>query len=142
MIFISCSSKGHWQHTSMNSGSTLHSSTRLSYAPPSSSSKLQLEIMQYKGEKRGYLCSSSHPIPCLEGNPKQAFVTLKIQDEVFSYIAIRHEGGQRVLLPSTAIEKILSSLEKGEKATLEVPGAKIILLPEGFSSQKKKASFL
>ncbi len=137
----SCSNKGNWKVDKINSGSTLHSSTRISSLSNKASNQIHLEIFKLQEGTRGYIFSKSHPIPCFEQNPTQTALTIKTDDEILFYLGARHEGGQRILLPPDALEKIISSLKNGISITIEVPGAETTLNPKGFPKDTKKLSF-
>ncbi len=134
----SCASKGHWKHSHMSTGTSEFSSSKLSYMFPDPNNSIQLEIFRTEKHYRGYLSVQSHPIVPSQNDPQKALVYFQIQEESFSFLATRHQGGHRVLLPEEALEKILEALLQNVEVTLETSGYRTKINPEGFSSNYTK----
>ena len=132
-----CSSKGHWKHTHLNTG-TEFSSSKIAYVFPDPNNSIKLDTIRSQKSYNGYLSVNSHPIVPSSTDPKKAKVSLQIQNDTFSFLATRHEGGHRLLLPEEALGKILLALSQNIEVILETSGYKTTLKSEGFSSTYKK----
>ena len=138
IALAACASKSHWKYDQINSGSSEFNSSRLSFVLPDSPSNLQLEILRTKNACRGYLYVHAFPIPAYQNDKKNAEIFIAIEDEAFSCLAQRHEGGHRLVLSESILNQILNALEHDQKVNISTSGYKTTLNPNGFSSQHKK----
>jgi hypothetical protein len=138
LLAAGCASKSNWSHSQIDSGSAQFSSSRLTHTLADAPNRLQLEVIQTKNTRKGYLYVHSHPIPPSKANPKLSNVYIQTEDNSFSYLAIRHSGGNRILLPEEALEKIFYALKSGEIVTLKSGGYVATLSPNGFENEYKK----
>lgn len=137
-FFVSaCSSKGHWKHSHLNTG-TEFSSSKMAYVFPDPNNSIQLEVFRTQKNCRGYISVHSHPIKPVSNDPKKALVSLQIENDSSSFLAIRHDGGHRLLLPEEVLENILLALSQNKEVILETSGYKAKISPEGFSSTYAK----
>ncbi len=131
-VLTACTPQGHWKHAYLNTG-TEFSSSKLAYVFPDPHNSIHLEILRSETSCTGYLFVHSHPIASVSTDPKKALVSLQVGDNVSSFLAIRHEGGHRLLLPEDMLEKVLLALSQDQTVLLETSGYKAKLSPEGFS---------
>jgi len=110
----------------------------MSYVFPDHNNNIQFEVFQTQKTCRGYLSVHSHPIVPSSLDPKKALVALYIEQDSFTFLASRHEGGNRLLLPEKELTKILSALSENKEIWIETSGYKSKISPEGFSSTYKK----
>jgi len=84
-----------------------------------------------------YLDVHSHPIPPYASNPKEAIVTLSTGEEKLVVLAVRREGGQRLVVPLEAHAFILKTLRQGLPLTIELEGYTTTIEAKNFKAIKE-----
>jgi hypothetical protein len=69
----------------------------------------------------------------MQSNPDKTSVYILIEEEEEEFAAYRLKGGQRLLIPEEAREKIINALLTCKQVTLRVGRYKETLSPEGFN---------
>ena len=138
LLTASCSSKHHWSHSQLDSGSSQFSSTRLSHTLLDTPNRLQLEVIQTQDSCKGYLYVHSRPIPPIREDSALAKVYLTIKEERSFYLVTRHAGGHRLLLPDEALDSIVNALLEGEVVEISSAGYSSTLSPKGFKQEYSK----
>ena len=139
-LLTACSSSRFWNHGYIQSGPEF-SSSRLSYTDPDRQNGIHLEIIKhYMNTYTGYLFVHSHPIQPYKHDIKKALISIRMTDkdehqQLFSYIATRYEGGQRVRLPEEALHTLLEAFHQKKNVWIEASGYQTKICLEGFASQ-------
>lgn len=137
LTIAACASKQNWQYSQMDTGSAEFSSSRLSYINRSHKD-VYLEILRTKDACRGYLCTHHPAILSSQNNQKTTEVSIFIGKETHSFLAKKHDGGHKLLLPDELTSIILSNLEKNNEIIIDISGNQTSLSPQGFLSHYKK----
>lgn len=133
-----CSHQKNWEFREVISAQ--YGSRQLFYHPESCLNGIGLELLQGPFGIVGYAEVTVCTIPPLSRNPSQAQLIVEIQQERISYESLLMEGGQRLLLPQEATDKILDSLRNHLPVTLYLKGYISHLDPADYS--KSVAKFL
>lgn len=135
LFFLSCSAKSPWVSQSIKTGNPDYNSTRLVYHSPDKLHGIDLELLKTGETTRLYLIVHSHTVPPYKGDPKRAAVLLTIDKKSYTVIAGRREGGQKLLMPDSARELILSALKNGTFIDISLKGYTAKVTSENFSSK-------
>lgn len=131
-LLTGCSRSDSWKVSHIQSGSKEFSSSRLSYRSPDPVNGVDVEFLSLEDSCHLYLNVHSHPIKPYKGDSKTALVQVKTEDLTSSYLAHRHQGGQRLLLPDTVKDYIVEKLKQGQFVTISTSGYSSTLSPESF----------
>lgn len=134
-LLTGCSRSDSWKVSHIQSGSKQFSSSRLSYRSPDPVNGVDVQFLSLDESCHLYLHVHSHPIKPYMGDPKKALVQVKTEDKTTSYFAIRHQGGQRLLLPDEAKDYIVEKLKSGQFVTISTSGYSSTLTPESFDKK-------
>lgn len=134
-LCFGCSRSDSWKVSHIQSGSTQFSSSRLSYHTKDLVNGIDAEFLAVEDTCHLYLHVHSHPVRPYKGDVKKALVQVKTSDETKSFIAYRHEGGQRLLLSDEAREYIVNALYAGEHVTISTSGYSSTLTAESFGKK-------
>jgi hypothetical protein len=132
LLLASCGHSDHWEVSHIQTGNASYDSSKLVYPAQNPVSGVDLEILKVAGEMHAYLQVHSQIIPAYLGNPKEAFVTLYIDQQPFFGVAARHEGGQRLLLSPELQTLLFEALEKNKSVKIELEGFSAVVQPEDF----------
>jgi hypothetical protein len=122
----------------MQTGNSSFDSSKISYYSADPVRGINLEILKTKDNLHFYLDVSSRSIPPYKNNLKEAIVEIEVEGQKYIFIASRHSGGQRVLLPTQAQELIVSSLQGDKSVQIALSGYKTTLLSDGFAERYEK----
>lgn len=131
LLLASCAREDNWRVSYIRTGDADFNSSKLTYL----SHGIDLELMQTPIGFRSYLKVHSHPAAPHQGNPKKAFVSMQTEKDFLQDVAARHEGGQKIVLPPSLEEFLLTSLKEGKSVTIEISGYKITISPEAFEKR-------
>lgn len=121
----------------MQTGSRAFNSSKLFFPSSDSLSGIDLEFLSFQGKIYAYLQVHFQAIPPYQGNPKEALVTLQIEEKTFTGIGYRHEGGQRLLLSLPLQEQLLSALKNRQSVTIRLEGYKVTVVGNQFPEHFK-----
>ena len=138
LLLASCRSTNPWSVDRVTSGNTKFNSTKLTHFTNDPIHGLDLEFLKTHDRLYVYLNVHSTPIPPLKTDPESSFVYISVESEKHRFEAHRREGGQRLLLPDSAVELIISSLEQQHPITIHVAGYQSLIAPSEFSKQYQK----
>lgn len=141
LLSCSCNKGSSWVSSHIQSGNVSFDSSKLTYLSADPLRGVNLQILRTKDCLHFYLDVLSRVIPPYKNDPKQAIVEIEIEGKKHTFIAARHSGGQRVLLPFDAQELITASLKEGKNVQIALSGYKTTFLSEGFSERYEKLSF-
>jgi hypothetical protein len=133
LSFFSCAAKSQWEVSHIKGGSAEFNSSRLAYHSEDRVNGIDLEFLKTKDSLNLYLHVHSRPIPCFQDSPKKAKVTVQAEDKSYTFSALRHEGGQRLLLPSSIQEIIIETLKNGMPVVIHLEGYDVSIEPACFS---------
>ena len=128
LIYLcSCNKTNRWSLDHVRSDDCSSDSSKLSFHAPDRVNGIDLEILQLyqSGTQKTlhlYLNVHASPIPPFNNHPKEALVTIIIDENKHSFIAHRREGGQRVLLPDASHSLIIGSLKEKKAVTIQLQG--------------------
>jgi hypothetical protein len=133
LVFLTnCSSSSPWNLSYLKGSQQAFDSVRLSYPVHDVVNQVAIEMIYANNSLRTYLVVYSHPIPPYLGNPQEAVVTLKTEAKVYRAIAYRHQGGQRIGLPSDLQQTLIDALLNENSVTLELQKYSTTLHPKQF----------
>ena len=139
LLFIAgCNKSSHWSTNHVKTGSSAFDSSELCYRTSDPANGLDLAMIRTKDTLRFYLAVRSRSIPPYQNNPKQALVEILIDNNKYIFIAARHEGGQRLLLPEECQQLVLDSLKNNLSVTFQLSGYQAFIEPSDFETQFKK----
>lgn len=133
-FLVSCSQATPWSINHIKTGNACFDSSELCYRSSDPANGLDLEMIRTQESLRLYLSVRSRIIPPYKNNPQEAIVEVLANGEKHRFIAFRHEGGQRVLLPEECQNLILSQLKDNHPVAISLSGYKNIIEPTSFSS--------
>ncbi len=128
-----CRSDNRWAFSRIDSQDTQFSSSKLTFASQDPIHGIDLELLSTNQELHLYLNVHSVPIPPLKTDPQHAAVRITIGiQESQSFEAWRREGGQRLLLPETAMHLIFDSLKNHLPVHIATQSYQTSVEPTGF----------
>lgn len=133
LLLWGCSSTPAWQVSHQKGSQKEFDSARLSYPVHDRVNGVAVEMIYAKQSLRTYLEVHSQMIPPYQGNPQEALVKIKTQDQTVHGIAHRHQGGQRATLPPELQQTVVDHLLKGTPVTIELIGYSTTLQPQDFA---------
>jgi hypothetical protein len=133
-----CTKSTPWQADHIHTGDAAYNSTKLSYPARDHVNGADLEMLLIGNSITSYLQVHSQTIPPYRGNPKEALVSIKVDDQVFSGVAQRHEGGQRVRLTLDLQEQLIQALQTKKSVQLQLEGYQSLIMADDFPKQFKK----
>lgn len=123
LLFISaCSPQKNWIYREVSSKLPEFESSYLQLPPQNELTGIGVEILSCVTGTTAYLNVISRQIPPFQGNPAEAIVVFQIGDEKIPYKAHRMEGGQRLLLPHEATEKLIKVLSQDKTLKIYLDG--------------------
>ncbi len=123
-----------WQREEYHSHFPGYSSKIISLPPANDDFGLELELASYSTESdRMYINLFSLPIPENPNRPKKVDVAIAFESSTETVEADLFSGGQRILLPPEAAQKIIDSLLEGQAVTISVDRYRGEIYPENFS---------
>jgi len=131
-LLIGCSRSDNWKVSHIQSGSKQFSSSRLSYHTPDPINGIDVEFLALDTSCNLYLHVHSHPVKPYKGDQKTALVSMKTEEKSESFVAKRHAGGQRLLLPAQANDFLVTSLKEGKTVIISTSGYSSTLSPNSF----------
>lgn len=138
LLLSCCTKQDHWNVSHIKTGQSEFDSSKLTYLASDRINGIQLEFLRTKHALHLYAFVHSQPIPAYRGNPKQAKVIIRIEAQEFPFIAIRHAGGHRLLIPEETQDLITQSLHDAKSITLELQGYIETIESAGFSQHFEK----
>ncbi|HSW86901.1 MAG TPA: hypothetical protein VLG49_05310 [Rhabdochlamydiaceae bacterium] len=133
VFFTSCSQKTPWAVTHIKGNGPEFNSAKLTYHSNDKANGIDLEFLKTEDSLNLYLNVHSRPIPCSRNHPNMAQVTLQIEDKQYSFSAIRHQGGHRLLVPASIQEIIINSLKDAIPIAIHLEGYDATFDPAYFS---------
>lgn len=133
LSFLSCNQSDSWQISRIETGTPKFDSSKLTYHSPDRSNGIDLEMLHTHQSLHFYLQVHSQTIPAYQGNPKEALVNITIGETKHALVAPRHEGGQRLLLPDSAHDIIITALKANQPIKIELEGYSASIDPAQFS---------
>ena len=128
-----CRSDNSWAFSRIDSQETQFNSTKLTFASQDPIHGIDLELVSINQQLHLYLNVHSVPIPSLKTDPQYAAVRITIgTQESQLFEALRREGGQRLLLPETAMHLIIDSLKNHIPVHIAIHGYQTSIEPTGF----------
>jgi hypothetical protein len=122
----------------MQAGRDAYNSARLSYPVQDKVNGIGIEMIYREGLVNTYLEVHSQTVPSYKGNAKEALVIMKIDGKTFQGIAHRHEGGQRLSLPSQLHLLLIDGLRMNQPVTILLEGFFTTLDPNEFAEQYRQ----
>lgn len=95
---------------------------------------LTLRMRQTSQGTRWYADALGRPVPPLPGDPHKAKLSLTVEGETEILIVDRMEGGQRLVLPPEAADKIVQYLLDKHSLRLSAGSCHADVSPEGFEA--------
>jgi hypothetical protein len=138
LFLVGCATKGNWKLSHVQSGSAKFNSSKLTYLASDKLNGIDLEILCTQTSSHAFVNVHSHPIKPYKGDPKVAYLTVRIGEESIPCLAARHEGGHRLLLPQEIQDAIIQALYEQKTIVLETSGYKSELEPQDFSKKYQK----
>ncbi len=135
LLLTGCQTSPSWQVTHLEGQDPIYDSARLSYPVRDIVNEIGVEMICTQGQVNTYLEVHSHEIPPYQGNPVEARVALKIDGKTTTGVALRREGGQRLLLPSSLQELLVEALKQRQSVTILLDGYSTTLSAEHFAKQ-------
>ncbi len=133
LLLCSCSQNRSWRVGHVDAGHSAFNSSKLCYRSDDAANGIDVEFLKTQHTLHLYLNVHAHPVPPYEGNAKQALVVFLAGDKKFTYIAARHEGGQRLLVPLEAQEILIEALRANTSITIQLEGYTAQIDPASFS---------
>jgi hypothetical protein len=133
-LLSGCAKREAWEVSTIRTGDEHHSS-KLSCASRDPVNGIDLDFLMVAGELSVYLTVHSRPVPSYPLDEKTALVKLVSEDRKKIFLAIRREGGQRLLLPESIHAFILDSLKQGKPLLVQVCGYQAKIEPNNFNKQ-------
>jgi len=135
-LLYGCQPSQEWQFSALKEEGREYSK-KFSYSPQGFHG-ISVSITFYtnpQGEENAYtyLEVSQSNIPPYQSNPKEAKISMKVEEKIFQGIAFRHQGGQRLTLPSLFQELLLRSLKNNQPVTFLLEGYESTVEPYSFS---------
>ncbi len=115
----------------------IEGTTNLTYHDIDPLNGIDLEMVTGSEGTSLYLDVHSHPIPPYASNPKEAIVTLSTGEEKHVVLAVRRDGGQRLVVPPEAHAFILATLRAGLPLTIELEGYTTTIEAKNFKAIKE-----
>jgi len=140
LLSTACSSQKDWNYQEVVSKSSQFDSALLQYHSANELTGVGVELIKGSFGTLGYLNVVARQIPPLPDNPETAIVVFEIDDEKIPYKAERMKGGQRLLLPDEATEKLIATLKSNQTITIYLNGYMTKLEQSNFSKCLKKFS--
>ncbi len=137
LLLAGCAKSDPWSLDTVKAGGSYNSS-KLCYHAEDQVNGIDLELLSASEKLSIYLTVHSHAIPFYPNDPKKALVRISNPHKKMTFLAHRREGGQRLLLPESAHDFVLSSLQNGEPLTLQIPGYITTIEPGYFSKYFEK----
>lgn len=134
LLATSCSSSScpKWQIEETITCSPCYNSGKIFFPPPDEFSGLELELARGPDDVRMYINVFSIEISGEADDSNAAQVLVDFGGEAETFTANILQGGQRLLLPPEATERILSSLLDGDYITISVDRYKAEIPSENF----------
>ncbi len=133
LLLCGCESSSLWHVSHQKGSEKKFDSARLSYPVRDRVNEVAVEMVYSKKSLRTYLEIHSQTIPPYQGNPQHALVKVKTPEHTCQGIAHRHQGGQRVTLPTDLQEVLVEALMKNSPVTIELMGYSTTLQPDNFA---------
>lgn len=130
---FSCGAPSPWVLNYIKSGDSEFNSSRLTYRNADKNNGIELEFLKTEESLNLYLYVHSRSISCFHDNPKKAKVIMEGDGKNYVIIASRHEGGQRLLIPSSYQQIIIDLLHAGIPICLSIEGYNVSIDPVHFS---------
>lgn len=140
LLFLlgSCEPQHAWNVAHLQAEKECYNSSRLSYRVHDMVNEVAVEMVCSLGQLNTYLVVYSQTIPPYKGNPKEAYVRMKTSQATIEGVGYRHDGGQRIALPSDLQQFLIDSLLQGEMTTLALDGYSANLTPDHFAQRYKE----
>lgn len=137
-LLTSCSHSDPWAFNRIDSGDPQFNSSKLTFYSKDPINGIDLEFVQTCDHLRTYLNVHSFPVPALKDDPKASKVHLLIGTDNFHFLASRHQGGQRLLLPPEMAERIIAGLREHQPIHIKVPGYSVAIEEGEFEKKFKQ----
>ena len=135
LFLFGCQSTNSWEVAHIQTGRENYNSARLVYPVRDIVNGIAVGMVCAQGQVNTYLEVHTQTIPPYQGNPKEALVVMKIAEQMTQRVACRHEGGQRLSLPSDLSTLMIESLQQNHPVTIILEGYATTIHPEDFSKR-------
>lgn len=108
------------------------------YYSPDKYNGVDLEILRSTECTHMFLIVHSQSVACCEENEHSSYITLSSDAFQVRLKAIRHQGGQRLLLPSLVYPLIISTLKSNKPLLVKMGGYSAEISPKTFVEKYKK----
>ena len=119
-LLLGCHRSDPWRHSSLQNSDPHYDMAKLSYPASSMSRGILLELIRQHDEVEGYLSVYTFEIPPYHENPHKAEVIFKAGSKVYSFIADRLKGGQRLHLSQLSLKKLLTLFNEHAEVRIEM----------------------
>lgn len=137
-LLASCRSSSPWNLDRVESGNAAFNSTKLIFPASDAIYGIDIEFLHTSKDLYVYLNVHSTPVPPLKDDPKHAHVVLTVGSEKHHFVALRREGGQRLLLSKETVNLLIESLQKDLPIEIRVSGYSTQLTTADFSKKFQK----
>ncbi|MDR3624886.1 MAG: hypothetical protein P4L16_07100 [Chlamydiales bacterium] len=144
LLFSACSSQRQlWKHHEITTVESQYNSQRVYAYPEELFCGIEFEVIRDSYSVNSYLNVFIGSIPEVPNNSLFATVALRIDEQIYTFLARRFSGGQRLLLPSTYTQLIISSLLASKTCSFRLEGGYFgEFPPAGFAKEwARKPSF-
>lgn len=137
-FLVSCSTPTHQWRSDQSLNCFPHFQSSKIYLPPQNQfSGIEMEIVQGSYGQRMYLNVFSIHLSVNPETPSKIFVTLIFNNETCVVEADLFDGGQHVLLPEEAKEKIIEHLLDNQTVSIKMGRYSTEITPSGFVKKYK-----
>lgn len=140
-LCFSCTKSSQWSHREIHTAHAPFDSHCLYYRTLDPINGIDIQILRTQEMLSTYLQVHSQGIPLLKTDPQKVKVTFISENEKRSFLVECHQGGQRLLLPSSVQQVLLDLLQKNSPVTIELEGYSETVHPESFLQKMDKSSF-
>ncbi len=140
LLFLlpSCSCGPCWVYREVDTSCPSNNSAFLSYPVLNGFNGIEVQLLRGDFGTLAYLNIPCREIPPLPDAPRYANVLLIIEEDYYSFQAIRMEGGQRLLLPDEATDLLIHALLNCVSVVIALPSHYAEICPMRFESLYRK----
>lgn len=121
-FMASCSKSCYWKYQEIETQCPLYRTASLFHQSDNQFSGLKLEFLKGSYGTKGFISVFASEIPPALEDPKMSRVIIAIDETVESFLAVRMEGGQKVLLPENATFLLIDALQAQRKVVVALDG--------------------
>ena len=132
LLFACCPQEAKWKLEKIHTAQRCHNFSRLYFTSSDPFCPLELEILGNRSSFRVFLNLLSAGVTEMPFQDS-AIIKISTSDEIQVVQAHLYQGGQKALLPPTAVEFIVANLLEWITVTIEVGRYQAIIVPSNFS---------